>query len=50
MAFFFLGQTLAFLFGPSQYQGQNKGFMPSSERPLTQMSPRKEHLNGKGSE
>ena len=36
--------------GQSQYQGQNKGFMPSSERPLTQMSPGKEHLNGKGSE
>lgn len=36
--------------GQSQYQGQNKSFMPSSERPLTQMSPRKEHLNGKGSE
>jgi hypothetical protein len=36
--------------GQSQYQGQNRGFMPSSERPLTQMSPGKEHLNGKGSE
>ena len=36
--------------GQSQYQGQYKGFMPSTERPLTQMSPRKEHLNGKGSE
>jgi hypothetical protein len=36
--------------GQSQYQGQNKGFMPSSERPLTQISSGKEHLNRKGSE
>jgi hypothetical protein len=36
--------------GQSQYQGQNKGFMPSSERPLTQISSGKEHLSGKGSE
>ena len=29
--------------GQSQYQRQKKGVMPSPERPLTQMSPGKEH-------